>query len=147
MDGRRVAVWASGRLCVAFGVQRWVRHAYGNRRGHIPQAVADRVSLQADKAEFSPQILLRRVCQRHQNPDMGHPDCQFAAFNAANLAGKTLEFLRAGTMVRIVLMEYLNMNNFFNMPDADIKKMREYVKKVNEEACHKYKTIPTTLLQ
>jgi len=28
-------------------------------------------------------------------------------------------------MVRIVLMEYLNMNTFFNMPDADMKKMLE----------------------
>ena len=28
-------------------------------------------------------------------------------------------------MVRIVLMEYLNMNTFFNMPDADMKRMIE----------------------
>ena len=28
-------------------------------------------------------------------------------------------------MVRIVMMEYLNMNNFFNMPDADMKRMLE----------------------
>lgn len=28
-------------------------------------------------------------------------------------------------MVRIVLMEYLNMNSFFNMPDADMKLMAE----------------------
>ena len=28
-------------------------------------------------------------------------------------------------MVRIVLVEYLNMNNFFNMPDADMKLMLE----------------------
>ncbi len=28
-------------------------------------------------------------------------------------------------MVRIVLMEYLNMNNFFNMLDADMKLMLE----------------------
>ena len=28
-------------------------------------------------------------------------------------------------MVRIVLMEYLNMNTFFNMPDADMKLMLE----------------------
>ena len=30
-------------------------------------------------------------------------------------------------MVRIVLTEYLNMNNFFNMPDADMKLMLEAV--------------------
>ena len=28
-------------------------------------------------------------------------------------------------MVRIVLMEYLNMKKFFNMPDADMKLMLE----------------------
>ena len=28
-------------------------------------------------------------------------------------------------MVRIVLMEYLNMNKFFNMPDAGMKLMLE----------------------
>lgn len=34
-------------------------------------------------------------------------------------------FSGLATMVRIVLMEYLNMNNFFNMPDADMKMMLE----------------------
>ena len=34
-------------------------------------------------------------------------------------------FSGLATMVRIVLMEYLNMNNFFNMPDADMKLMLE----------------------
>lgn len=34
-------------------------------------------------------------------------------------------FSGLATMVRIVLMEYLNMNNFFNMPDADMKIMLE----------------------
>ena len=32
-------------------------------------------------------------------------------------------FSGLATMVRIVMMEYLNMNNFFNMPDADMKMM------------------------
>ena len=32
-------------------------------------------------------------------------------------------FSGLATMVRIVLMEYLNMNTFFNMPDADMKLM------------------------
>ena len=34
-------------------------------------------------------------------------------------------FSGLATMVRILLMEYLNMNNFFNMPDADMKRMIE----------------------
>ena len=34
-------------------------------------------------------------------------------------------FSGLATMVRIVLMEYLNMNNFFNKPDADMKLMLE----------------------
>jgi len=34
-------------------------------------------------------------------------------------------FSGLATMVHIVLMEYLNMNNFFNMPDADMKLMLE----------------------
>ena len=34
-------------------------------------------------------------------------------------------FSGLATMVRIVLMEYLNMNKFFNMPDADMKLMLE----------------------
>ena len=34
-------------------------------------------------------------------------------------------FSGLATMVRIVMMEYLNMKNFFNMPDADMKRMLE----------------------
>ena len=34
-------------------------------------------------------------------------------------------FSGLATMVRILLMEYLNMNDFFNMPDADMKRMIE----------------------
>ena len=34
-------------------------------------------------------------------------------------------FSGLATMVRIVMMEYLNMNSFFNMPDADMKMMLE----------------------
>ena len=36
-------------------------------------------------------------------------------------------FSGLATMVRIVLMEYLNMDTFFNMPDADMKLMLEEV--------------------
>lgn len=34
-------------------------------------------------------------------------------------------FSGLATIVRIVMMEYINMNNFFNMPDADMKMMLE----------------------
>ena len=34
-------------------------------------------------------------------------------------------FSGLATMVRIVMMEYLNMKIFFNMPDADMKRMLE----------------------
>lgn len=34
-------------------------------------------------------------------------------------------FSGLATMVRIVMMEYLNLNNFFNMPDADMKRVLE----------------------
>ena len=36
-------------------------------------------------------------------------------------------FSGLATMLRIVLMEYLNMDTFFNMPDADMKLMLEAV--------------------
>ena len=36
-------------------------------------------------------------------------------------------FSGLATMVRIVMMEYLNLNTFFNMPDADMKLMLETV--------------------
>ena len=32
-------------------------------------------------------------------------------------------FSKLATLVCIVLMEYLNMNTFFNMPEADMKRM------------------------
>ena len=46
-----------------------------------------------------------------------------------SLLQSTLEgrwsFSGLATMVRIVLMEYLNMNTFFNTPEADMKRMLE----------------------
>lgn len=56
---------------------------------------------------------------------MGHSDCEPAAVTATKCPGKTLEFLGPGDNVRIVMMEYLNMDTFFNMPDADMKLMLE----------------------
>jgi len=62
----------------------------------IQETMADRVALQAAQAELPPEILLWRVCQRHQNPNMGHSDCEPAAVTAPKCPGKTLEFLGAG---------------------------------------------------
>ena len=52
-----------------------LRDAHGENRSHLPPQVADRVSFQADKAEFSATLFLRRECQRHQDTNMGHAHC------------------------------------------------------------------------
>ena len=46
-------------------------------------------------------------------------------------------FSGLATMVRIVMMEYLNMDTFFNMPDADMKRMLEEAAESppNDEEC------------
>ena len=44
-------------------------------------------------------------------------------------------FSGLATMVRIVMMEYLNMETFFNMPDADMKRMLEAAAQAPPE-CH-----------
>ena len=54
---------------------------------------------------------------------MGDIDCQSTAFLAAKFSGKALELFRAGHHVRIVLMYYLNLEKFFNQPDADLNHM------------------------
>lgn len=89
------------------------------------EQVADRVSFQADKAELPATLLLRRERQRHQDTIW----VTLIANLLLSLLQSSLErrwsFSGLATMVRIVLMEYLNMNNFFNMPDADMKIMLE----------------------
>ena len=52
-----------------------LRDAHGENRSHLPPQVADRVSFQADKAEFPATLFLRRECQRHQDTNMGHAHC------------------------------------------------------------------------
>ena len=42
-----------------------------------------------------------------------------------NALDRRWSFSGLATMVRIVMMEYLNMDTFFNMPDADMKLMLE----------------------
>ena len=54
---------------------------------------------------------------------MGYTDCKSAAISTPKYTEKAMEFLRLATMVRIVLMYYLNLEKFFNQPDADLNKM------------------------
>ena len=61
--------------------------------------------------------------QRHQNPDMGYTHRKSAAVSTSKQTRKTLELLGLATIVRIVLMYYLNLEKFLNQPDADLKIM------------------------
>ena len=47
------------------------------------------------KQNFPLAVLLRRKCQRHQDPDMGHTHCKSAAVSTSKQTRKTLELLRA----------------------------------------------------
>ena len=85
--------------------------------------MADRVTLQADKAELPSKILLWRECQCHQDTNMGYTHRKSSVITAPKLPGAPVEFLGLATMVRIGLMYYLNMQAFFNQPDADLKIM------------------------
>ncbi len=76
------------------GGERYVKSFDGF--SHLPSQVADRVSFQADKAEFPTTLLLRRERQRHQDTNMGHAHCQSIALPTSKLLGKAVEFLRAG---------------------------------------------------
>ena len=58
--------------------------------------MADRVAFQADKAEFSTQILLWREQQCHQDPDLGYTDCKSTDDAAATKFETQVEFLRIG---------------------------------------------------
>lgn len=54
---------------------------------------------------------------------MGNTHSKSAALGLTKLLAKALELLRTGTIVRIVLMYYLNLEKFLNQPDADLKIM------------------------
>lgn len=69
---------------------------HANDSGHLPPPLADRVTFQADQAEFSPLLLLWRKRQRYQDPDMGHSHRQSPAFGAAKPSAKAMELLRIG---------------------------------------------------
>ncbi len=57
--------------------------------------MSHRVAIQADKAEFSTQILLRRECQRHQDTDMGDSNRQSAHYTVTEGSQTLMELLRA----------------------------------------------------
>ena len=54
---------------------------------------------------------------------MGYTHRKSAAVSTSKQTRKTLELLRLATIVRIVLMYYLNLEKFLNQPDADLKIM------------------------
>ena len=63
----------------------------------------------------------KRQC--HKDTDMGHAHCKSAALSPTKHIAKALDFSGLATIVRIVLMYYLNFENFFNNPEADLKRM------------------------
>lgn len=87
--------------------------------------MADRVALQADKAELP----LRYFYGESANAIKIQIWVTLIANLLLSLLQSALErrwsFSGLATMVRIVMMEYLNMDTFFNMPDADMKLMLE----------------------
>ena len=77
-----------------------------------------------DQAELPSEIFLRRKCQRHQNPDMGHAHRQSVTLGLyQSTLNRHWSFSGLATIVRIVLMYYLNLEKFLNQPDADLKIM------------------------
>ena len=84
--------------------------------------MADRVAFQADKAELPAKVLLRREQQCHQDPDLGHADSK-PADDTTSTETETQVELRLATMVRIVLMYYINLDSFLEKPDEDMKRM------------------------
>ena len=95
------------------------------RTGYIPHLqaqMADRVAFQADKAELPAKVLLRRELQCHQDPDLGHADSK-PADDTTSTETETQVELRLATMVRIVLMYYINLDSFLEKPDEDMKRM------------------------
>lgn len=77
-------------------IDKRLRYADRNNRGNIPSSLADRVALQADKAELPPKILLWGECQCHKDTDMGDTNRQSVTLGLADLLETTLELLRSG---------------------------------------------------
>ncbi len=84
--------------------------------------MAHRGTLQANQAEFPAQILLWRKCQRHQDTSLGDTHIQ-SAYDTPLQRRLTRPWNLSGlaTMVRIVLMYYINMDTFFERPDKNLK--------------------------
>ena len=72
---------------------------------------------------------LRRACTQmerlwpcHQDPDLGHADSK-PTDDTTSTETETQVELRLATMVRIVLMYYINLDSFLEKPDEDMKRM------------------------
>ena len=54
---------------------------------------------------------------------MGNTHCQSAAIGIAEQINSSWSFSELTTIIRIILMYYLNLEKFLNQPDADLKIM------------------------
>ena len=63
-----------------------------------------------------------RLLPCHQDSDSGHADSKSANGTTSTETGTQVE-LRLATMVRIVLMYYINLDSFLEKPDDDMKRM------------------------
>ena len=77
-------------------IDKRLRYADRNNRGNIPSSLADRVALQADKAELPPKILLWGECQCHKDTDMGDTHRESVTLGLADLLETALELFRTG---------------------------------------------------
>ena len=76
--------------------------------------VGDWTTFQAAQTEFSPQIFLWRERQCHQNSDLGH-----MLMVLQKLIKRNWSFSNLATMVRIMLMNYIDCYSFFEHPEKD----------------------------
>ena len=84
--------------------------------------MADRVTLQADKAELPSKIFLWRECQCHQDTDMDSPDSQSTADGHAEAYQPTVE-----------LLGIVNYYTFLENPERDWAKMLEETREIPPE--------------
>lgn len=72
--------------------QRYGVRPRGNYR-HIPPAMGNRATIQTDETELSPQILLWRKRQCHQDPNLGNAYHKPAAYGDAERVKTSMELL------------------------------------------------------
>lgn len=98
-------------------------HGCGGNCGHLPPEVGDRAALQAAEAELPAEILLRGERQRHKDPDMGDPDGEPPLMVVQRRVSRPWNFSGLATIVRIMLMYYVNIYSFLEDPEKDWAKI------------------------